>query len=103
MRVQDKFLQFLGLTRRAGAMLAGEYPCLQGLRSGRGHLLVVADDASANTADRLLQAAMTHHCPWIRRYSKDELGMAVGHSQRAALLITDEGMAGRLLELVGRV
>ncbi len=84
-------------------MLAGEYPCLQGLRSGKGYLLVVAEDASANTADRLLQAAGSHQCPWIRRYSKGELGMAVGNSQRAALLITDEGMAGRLLELVGRV
>lgn len=97
--MNDGFLQFLGLAWRARALIAGEYPCLQALRAGRGHLLIMAADASANTSKRL-QAAAEHRSVATQVVSsKDELGHAIGQSQRAALLVTEPGFARRLQQL----
>lgn len=101
--MNDGFLQFLGIAWRARALIAGEYPCLQALRSGRGQLLILAADASDNTAKRLLAAAQHHTVNFHVAYSKCELGHAVGQSQRAALLVTDQGFARKLQQLAGRL
>ncbi len=100
--MNDGFLQFLGIAWRARSLIAGEYPCLQALRAGRGHLLIVAADASENTAKRLLAAAEHRAVETHVAYSKDELGHAVGQSQRAALLVVDSGFAKKLQQLAGQ-
>lgn len=99
----DAFLQFLGIALRAGRLIAGEYPCLEAVRAGKGFLLVVAADASPRTADRLIRAARPKGLPFITAYTKEELGRALGQAQRAALLVTDNNIARRLQELAMRV
>ena len=101
--MNDGFLQFLGIAWRARALIAGEYPCLEALRAGRGELLVLAADASENTAKRLLAAAERHAIDCHLAYSKLELGNAVGQSQRVALLVVDPRIARKLQQLAGRV
>lgn len=101
--MNDGFLQFLGIAWKARALIAGEYPCLQAVRSGKGKLLILAADASDNTAKRLLAAADGHGVACHVAYSKVELGHAVGQSQRAALLVLHPEMAKRLQQLAGRV
>lgn len=98
--MSDKLLQFLGIAWRAKALIAGEYPCLSAIRAGKGLLLILAQDTSTNTADRL-QAAATHHSvPYIVvSRSKVQLGLAVGQSQRAAFLVSDRNFAVKLEEL----
>lgn len=97
--MEDKFLQFLGIARRARALIAGEYPCLSAIRAGKGLLLIVAQDTSANTADRLQAAATKRLVPQLVMYTKDQLGQAIGQSQRAAILVTDHNFARKLEEL----
>jgi ribosomal protein L7Ae-like RNA K-turn-binding protein len=101
--MNDKFLQFLGIACKARALIAGEYPCLRALRAGRGQLLILATDTSLNTADRLQAAAEGHGVDWLVVYTKEQLGLAIGQSQRAALLVTDPGIARKLQQLAGRV
>lgn len=100
--MKDKFLQFLGLAQRAGALQGGEYACLRTIRSGRGYLLILAEDVSTNTRDRLEGAAKGRSMPVLIIGSKGELGHAVGQSQRAALVVTEARFAKRLRELGGR-
>lgn len=100
--MNDEFLQFLGIAWRARALIAGEYPCLQALRAGRGQLLVLAADASENTAKRLLAAARHRAVEVCVVYSKDELGHAVGQSQRAALLVVEQGFSKKLQQLAAQ-
>ncbi len=97
--MSDKFLQLLGIAWRAKALVAGEYPCLKALRAGRGLLLILAADASANTGDRLQAAAKRRSVDCYVCYSKGALGHAVGQSQRAALLVLDRGFAARFQQL----
>ncbi|MGI6357507.1 MAG: L7Ae/L30e/S12e/Gadd45 family ribosomal protein [Bacillota bacterium] len=98
--MSDPFLQLLGICWRARALVAGEYPCLQALRAGRGALLILAADASANTAERLHATAKRRSVDCCVAYSKSALGHAVGQSQRAALLVLDKGFATRFQQLM---
>lgn len=95
----DKLLQFLGIAWRARALIAGEYPCLSALRNGKGFLLILAQDASTNTADRLQTAATYRSVPIVMARCKAQLGLAIGQSQRAAILVTDRNFARKLEEL----
>ncbi|HBK86473.1 MAG TPA: 50S ribosomal protein L7ae [Firmicutes bacterium] len=97
--MDDRLLQFLGIAWRARAMIVGEYPCLSAIRAGRGSLLILAQDASANTADRLQAAANYRSIPCIVTRSKAQLGRAIGQNQRVALLVTDRNFARKLEEL----
>lgn len=96
---KNKFTQFLGIAWRAQALIAGEYPVLKALRAGRGSLLLLAWDASANTRDRLQRAALKSALPVLSTYSKVQLGHALGHSQRVAILVIERGFAKKLEEL----
>ncbi len=96
----DKLLQFLGIAWRARALIAGEYPCLGAIRAGKGLLLILAQDASPNTVQRLQAAASKRQVPWVVvNRSKEALGRAIGSSQRAALLVVDKNFARKLEEL----
>lgn len=99
LKMDDKLLQFLGIAWRARALIAGEYPCLSAIRAGKGLLLILAQDASTNTADRLQAAATYRSVPSVMTRSKAELGQAIGQSQRAALLVIDRNFARKLEEL----
>lgn len=98
--MDDRLLQFLGIAWRARALVAGEYPCLSAVRTGRGLLLLLAEDASTNTVSRLQAAASSRGIPWVVvKRSKAALGRAIGSSQRAALLVTNRNFAQKLEEL----
>lgn len=67
-------------------------------RLGGVELLILADDAAADGASRLIRRAEACEVPWVRHGDAARLGAAVGHARRVALGITDVGLARRLQE-----
>ena len=97
----DKNLSFLGLCRKAGALAAGEVQAENALRNNRGHLLILAEDASDNTKKKFLSLAERRQVKSAVWKSKAELGGVLGSGEKAVLVITDAGMAenmGKRLE-----
>ncbi len=96
----DRFLNLLGLARRAGKIESGEYKTENALRADMAWLLILPDDASANTKRKFLGMARTHEVKTVIYGTKDALGHSLGFEQRSCVAVTDEGLANSLLKAV---
>ncbi|MBR4014611.1 MAG: ribosomal L7Ae/L30e/S12e/Gadd45 family protein [Anaerotignum sp.] len=94
-----KFYSLLGLCKRAGKLAAGEVAAEQAVRKKTAYLLILAEDASANTKKKFRNSAAYYHLPLVETGMKDELGKAIGADLRSILAVTEEGFAKKLREL----
>jgi ribosomal protein L7Ae-like RNA K-turn-binding protein len=93
----DKVLNFLGLCKKAGKLEIGEEPTGAAQKHGKARLILAASDASAGTAKRAANYAEWGRVPLVTlKYTKDELGNALGKRVCAVLAVTDRGMANAL-------
>ena len=90
----------LGLAQKAGRIASGEVAAESAIRSGEARLVIAASDASAASRKHLLDMAAYRKIPALIWGGKDELGQAIGKSERAGLVVTDEGFAGRIGSMI---
>ena len=99
MNREDRITGLLGLACRAGAIAAGAMQTEKALLSGNCKLLLIAADTAAETRARLLHMAEGTQTPCITVLTKDQMGVAVGKSPKAALAVNDSGFAGSIRRL----
>ena len=99
MPLKNKFFSMLSLCQRAGRLVSGELPCENAVKSGKAKLLIIAEDASANTKKKFENAAFAHKTEFIVMGNKIELGQTIGKDMRSSVAITDEGFAQQLKKL----
>ena len=90
----DKALNYLALARKGGMAELGEEPVGAITRTGKGYLVLVASDASDHTWRRAKSfvAGTEQQCVRVR-FTKDDLGYAVGRTSLAIAAITDPALA----------
>ena len=95
----DKTLNYLALARKAGIAELGEEPVGAITRALKGHLVLVAQDASDHTWRRAKSfvAGTDQQCLRLP-YTKAEMGFAIGRQELAIAAITDAGMALSVVE-----
>lgn len=95
----DKALNLLALARKAGLAELGEEPVGAAARLLKAHLILVAGNASDHTWRRAKSFAAGTDQACIRvKYTKDEMGFAIGRQELAIAAITDAGMALSIVE-----
>ena len=96
-----KFFSLLGLCKRANKLAAGEVAAEQAVRSKQMpvYLLILAEDAPANTKKKFRNSAAYYEIPLIEIGQKEDLGRAIGADLRSIIAITEEGFAKKLQEL----
>lgn len=97
--MQDKFIQFLGLTKRAGKLIEGYNKCEEIIDRRKIHLIIISLDCSNNTKDKFINYCTKYNIPYIQHYSKEALGMALGRNEVNILGISDKKMSLQLLKL----
>ena len=98
----DKALNLLALARKAGLAELGEEPVGAAARLLKAHLILVAGNASDHTWRRAKSFAAGTDQACIRvKYTKDEMGFAIGRQELAIAAITDAGMALSIVEGLG--
>ena len=99
----DKTLNYLALARKAGIAELGEEPVGAITRALKGHLVLVAQDASDHTWRRAKSfvAGTDQQCLRLP-YTKAEMGFALGRQELAIAAITDAGMALSVVESLGQ-
>ena len=99
----DKTLNYLALARKAGLAELGEEPVGAITRALKGHLVLVASDASDHTWRRAKSFVAGTDQQCIRLpYTKAEVGFVVGRQELAIAAITDAGMALSIAESLGQ-
>lgn len=95
----DKFLKFLGLTKKAGKLREGYNKCEETIKSGNSKLVIISLNAASNTKDKFNTYADRFKSEVIECFSKEELGNALGREEINIVCVTDTNMAKKLLEL----
>ena len=98
----DKSLNYLALARKAGCAELGEEPVGAMSRTGKAYLILVASDASDHTWRRAKSFAAGTAQQTLRvRFTKDEMGFAIGRTSLAIAAITDAALALALVQALG--
>ena len=74
MKNNNKVLSLLGLATKAGKVASGEFSTEKSVKSGRGFLVLVADDASQNTKKKFQNMCDFYEVPIYFIANKEELG-----------------------------
>lgn len=99
---RNKVLSLAGLAARAGKIASGEFSVEKAVKSGRGHLVIVAADASDNTRKLFSNMCEYYEVPILIMETKEELGRAVGKELRASIAVLDAGFAKAMLKEEGQ-
>ena len=93
----DKFLNFLGLTKRAGKLLEGYNKCEEEMKRSMIYLFIFSNSISNRSKDKFVKYCEQYDIPYIDNFSKEELGYSIGRCEINILGVTDENMAEKLL------
>ncbi len=91
---------FLGLANRARKIISGEELVLKEIRSGKAKLVLLAQDASKNTAKRMTDKTTYYKVPLRHVENRQLLGHAIGRDERVVVAVLDEGFAKKLLSML---
>ena len=98
----DKTIMLLGLAMKAGKVISGETGCENSIRDGSAFLVILAEDASANTTKKFKDKCSFYNVPVFVKYRKDEIGKALGKEVRSVAAVTDKGFADALSKKLGQ-
>ena len=89
----SKALSLVSLATKAGKTASGEFCTEKEVKTGMAELVIVAEDASANTKKKFKNMCDFYEVPIYFYGDKDTLGHAMGKEFRATLAVTDAGFA----------
>jgi len=96
----NKIYSFLGLAQKAGKLISGDETCERAVKLGRTGLVIVAEDASANTKKKFADIC-NYRDVEIRFYGEKELlGRYIGKEIRTVIAVLDGGFAAHLKEMI---
>ena len=98
MKNNNKVLSPLGLATKAGKVASGEFSTEKSVKTGKGFLVLVADDASQNTRKKFQNMCDFYEVPIYFIANKEELGRFCGKEFRASLAVQDENFAKAMLK-----
>lgn len=90
----------LSLSQKAGKIRSGEFMCENSIKNKEALLVIVAEDASENTAQSFRQQCEYYQVPFYQIGTKEELGRSIGKEYRASLAIVDPNFANRIEQLL---
>ncbi|MBF0436553.1 MAG: DUF448 domain-containing protein [Magnetococcales bacterium] len=93
-----RFLDGLGLARRAGVVQRGVRELEELLQTGRRPLVIVAEDISDNTRQKVTSVVRRYawQGEWLELLDSESLGSACGWSPSVVLAIHDAGLEHRI-------
>lgn len=94
----NKILSLIGLATKAGKTVSGEFSTEKSVKTGKGFLVVVAEDASENTKKKFRNMCEYYEVPVYFLSDKEGLGKAMGKEFRASLAIQDANFAAAVVK-----
>ena len=95
-----KLLGMLGLAKRAGKVSTGTFICEKMIKSRAAKLVILANDASENTAKTIRDACNSYNISIIQCSDMSELGHWVGaNADRAVVSVNDNNFAKAISDI----
>ena len=94
----NRVLSLIGLATKAGKTVSGEFSTEKSVKTGKGLLVIVAEDASENTKKKFRNMCEFYQVPIYFFGTKLELGAAMGKEFRASMAVTDQGLSDAIMK-----
>ena len=91
--MRNKVFQMLGIAAKSGNVVSGEFSTEKAVKTGHAYLVIVSEEASANTNKMFTNMTDFYEVPMYVFGTKEELGRCIGKEFRASLAIVDENLA----------
>lgn len=95
--MRSKFLNFLGLAKKAGNTVDGYNKCDEIIGKKKIHLIIFSTGLSERSKEKFLKLCEKHNIPYIDGFSKEELGYSIGKTEINIVGIIDSNMAKKLM------
>lgn len=95
-----EWMSLLGLSNRARKIISGEELVVKEVRSSRAKLVLLSEDASANTTKKISDKCTYYQIPLRTVSDRYILGQAIGKDARVVVAVTDSGFANKLMSLL---
>jgi ribosomal protein L7Ae-like RNA K-turn-binding protein len=100
MNNKQRWTSILGLANRARKIISGEELVVKEIRSGRAKLVLLAEDASVNTAKKIQDKCSSYRVPLQKVADRYTLGQAIGKDARVVVAVLDDGFAKKLMTML---
>ncbi len=100
MPTNKKILSYLGFAAKARKVLNGYNTCLSTMEKGKGRLLILAEDLSENSKEKMISKAKQCGVKYIVHGDSDEMSRITGTSGKSIFCITDENFKKVILEQI---
>ncbi len=97
---QPKWMSLLGLATRAGKVISGEELVVKEIRNSKAKLVLLSEDASANTKKKVTDKASFYQVPVRTVQDRYILGQLIGKDARVTVAVLDKGFADKLISLL---
>lgn len=98
--MQNKIYMFLGLARKANAIIIGEESCLKAIRKKKISFVLVSKDASDNTKDKIISSCKYHNIDYRMFGEKELIGKYIGKNITAVVGVNNQGFVKKLVEMI---
>ena len=95
---QNRVLSMIGLAQKAGKTASGEFSTENAVKDGSACLVIISEDASANTKKLFTDKCSFYEVPIYTLGTKEMLGKAIGKEMRASLAVTDPGLSDSIMK-----
>ncbi|KAB8138777.1 50S ribosomal protein L7ae [Gracilibacillus oryzae] len=95
-----KYLNILGLARRAGKCTFGEEQIIKEIQAKRSKIVLIASDTGDQTKKKLTDKCKYYHVPFYFIDDREVLSQAIGKIGRVAVSVNEQGFAKKLIELL---
>lgn len=95
-----EWMSLLGLSSRARKIVSGEELVIKEIRNARAKLVLLSEDASANTTKKISDKCTYYQIPLRIVNDRYILGQAIGKDARVVVAVTDSGFANKLMSLL---
>lgn len=99
--MKSKLMTMLGFAKKSGKLSSGEGITLENIKKNKALVVVLASDASDNTAKRIKDKAKYRDILVTEMLSRKEIGQATGVGERVVVSITDQDFANSIKTILG--
>lgn len=96
----QRVYQLIGLCQKARKLVSGEFAVKQAVLNEEVKLVIITEDASANTTKLFKDKCNYRNIPWIQWGDRFILGKMLGKETRVVIGIVDDKLAEKIATMI---
>ncbi|QSZ28254.1 ribosomal L7Ae/L30e/S12e/Gadd45 family protein [Aceticella autotrophica] len=101
--MNNKFYSLLGISKKSANMSNGSFAVEKSIKSGLAYLVIIADDAAKNTAEKFKNLCESKKIPLLIQGKKELIGRSIGKNDTSVVSINDLNLSNEILNIIKKL